>query len=162
MIEFKTLEEKHLEDVRSIYNDYVAHTTVSFDLDAASLDKMRELTLHDDPRFCSFVIMYEGHIIGYMMLSPFIKKHSCSRTAEITIYLNSQHKARGIGSQALRFLEEQAVEFGFHTLIAVICTENESSMHMFQKQGYTLKGILEQVAYKFDRYLDVAYVSKLL
>lgn len=162
MIQFISLEEKHLQTVRDIYNYYVAHTTVSFDLDAATIDKIRELTLHADPRFCSFAICDEGSVIGYMMLSPFIKKHSCARTAEITIYLNAQQKARGIGSQALHYLEACAREHGFHTLIAVICTENEPSMRMFQNQGYQLKGILEQVAYKFDRYLDVAYVAKML
>jgi len=159
MIQFTPMEEKHLENVRCIYNYYVTNTTVSFDLDPASIDKMRELTLHNE---LSFVICDEDCIIGYMMLSPFIKKHSCARTAEITIYLDAQHKARGIGSQALRYLEKRAQEHGFHTLIAVICTENEPSMRLFQNQGYQLKGILEQVAYKFDRYLDVAYVAKLL
>jgi len=162
MIQFTQLEEKHLQAVRNIYNYYVAHTTVSFDLDAATTDKMRELTLHADSRFCSYAICDGVNLIGYMMLSPFIKKHSCARTAEITIYLNAEHKAQGLGTQALRFLEECAKEHGFHTLIAVICTENEPSMRMFQNQGYKLKGILEQVAFKFDRYLDVAYVSKLL
>ncbi|MFC6331793.1 GNAT family N-acetyltransferase [Paenibacillus septentrionalis] len=162
MIRFTAAEEKYLKNVRDIYNDYVANTTVSFDVEPASIDKMRELTMHSDPRFCSYVILDDDRVIGYMMLSPFIKKHSCARTAEITIYLDGEFKAKGIGSQALEYLERKATEHGFHTLIAVVCTENERSISLFKRHHYQLKGILEQVAYKFDRYLDVAYMAKIL
>lgn len=160
MINFIPLEAKHLQAVREIYNEYVAHTTVSFDLDPASLEKMKELTQHHDARYCAYVILDQHQLVGYVLLSPFIKKHSCQRTAEVTIYLHPQYKAKGIGRQALQFIEARALELSFHTLIAVICTENEASMRLFAGQGYQLKGILSEVAYKFDRFLDVAYMQK--
>lgn len=162
MIQYIPVTTKHLDKIRTIYNWYVANSTVSFDLDAANLDKMKKLTIHEDIRYCSYVILDDEQVIGYVMLSPFIQKHSCHRSAEVTIYLANEYARKGIGGAALDFIEKQAVQNGFHTLLAVICTENESSMTAFSKRGYVLKGIIEQVAYKFDRFLDVSYYQKLL
>lgn len=162
MIIFTKALSQHIESIRSIYNWYVQHTTVSFDIDPADFAKMTKLVLHEDERFPSYVMIREEQVIGYVMLSPFIHKHGSSRTAEVTIYIQHGFEGKGYGKQALKFIEERAVEYGFHTLISVICTENDASIAAFTKAGYQLKGILEQVAYKFDRYLDVSYYQKKL
>lgn len=162
MIEFLTLTTKHLPSVRQIYNWYVANTTVSFDIDPASIEKMEKLTLHQDIRFVSFAIVESNSVIGYVMLSPFIQKHASFRSAEVSIYLAPGYEGKGIGKQALLFIEKQAIEQGFHTLIAVICSENDASLAAFERHGYKLQGMIEQVAYKFDRYLSVSYYQKLL
>ncbi|MCR8657831.1 GNAT family N-acetyltransferase [Paenibacillus endoradicis] len=162
MIHFEPISIKHLQYIREIYNEYVKTTTVSFDLEPATIEKITKLTMHDEKRFCSFVIKEDNEVIGYVLLSPFIQKHACFRTAEVTIYLDVRYGRRGIGSRALEFIEEQARANGFHTLIAVICTENESSIAAFSAKEYQLKGIISQVAYKFDRHLDVCYYQKLL
>lgn len=162
MIQFEPVTTKYLQYIREIYNRYVATTTVSFDVEPATLDKIKALTMHADERFCSFVIIDNLHVIGYVLLSPFIQKQACYQTAEVTIYLDEHYGKRGIGSRALEYIEEQALTNGFHTLIAVICTENEGSIAAFSARGYQLKGIIQQVAYKFDRHLDVSYYQKLL
>lgn len=162
MKQFEPTSMKHLQYIRNIYNEYVKTTTVSFDLEPATIDKIKTLTMHEDEQFCSFVIKDNDDVIGYMLLSPFIQKHACHRTAEVTIYLDPRYGRRGIGSRALEFIEKQAQANGFHTLIAVICTENESSIATFSAREYQLKGIIQQVAYKFDRYLDVCYYQKFL
>jgi len=162
VIQFEPITIKHLQYIRNIYNEYVKNTTVSFDVEPATIDKIKKLTMHGDERFCSYVIKDNNDVIGYVLLSPFIQKHACYGTAEVTIYLDVRYGRRGIGSRALEFIEEQALASGFHTLIAVICTENESSIAAFTAKEYQMKGIIQQVAYKFDRYLDVCYYQKLL
>lgn len=162
MITFTKALSQHLESIRSIYNWYVQHTTVSFDIDPADFAKTTKLVFHEDERFPSYVMMSEEQVIGYVMLSPFIHKHGSSRTAEVTIYIQHGFEGRGYGKRALQFIEQQATILGFHTLIAVICTENDASTAVFTKSGYQLKGILEQVAFKFDRYLDASYYQKKL
>jgi len=162
VVQFSLLKEEHLPAVLCIYNHYVTSTTVSFDIDPIDLDKLRAMTLHGQQRYPSYVMMDGAEVIGYVLLSPFIKKHGCDQTAEVSVYLQSQFSGKGIGKQALRFIEEVAKEQGLHTLIAVICTENVASLHLFQRQGYSNKGTLHEVAYKFTRYLDVTYMQKLL
>ena len=157
---FELFEYRHIEEVRKIYNHYVKHTSVSFDIEEASSEKIEHMFIHDNASFCSYVLLHEDSVIGYVSLSPFIKKHGSIHTAEVSVYLQPAASGQGLGSHLLNFIEQKAEQFQFHTLIAVVCTENSASTKLFERAGYKLQGILTEVAYKFDRYLNAAYYQK--
>ncbi|MBO9608179.1 MAG: N-acetyltransferase [Paenibacillaceae bacterium] len=156
------LEERHLPDVLAIYNHYVAHTTVSFDLEPLDLDDMRSKTLSGDNRFRSYAIVEGDSLIGYALLARHKAKPAYDVTAEITIYLAPAHLGLGIGPAAVAHLEAMAKELGFHSLVAVICTENERSARLFERLGYERCALFREVGRKFDRWLDVASYQKII
>jgi len=159
---FEEITEAHIGDVREIYNYYVKNTTISFDIDGADIEQMKASVMNDNPRFKSFVIFEDKSLKGYALLTQYKKKHAYDITAEVTIYLKPDCLGEGIGGQTLRFLEEQAREQGFKTLIATICTENERSIALFEKHGYVQRALFKEIAYKFDRGLDIVCHQKML
>ncbi|QHT61991.1 N-acetyltransferase [Paenibacillus lycopersici] len=162
IIAFEPYSGQYLERVRGTYNHFVAHTTVSFDLYPYDAEQMRQLIEPVSELYRSYVVLYAGRYAGYMLLTQHKKKLAFNVTAEVTIYLEPDFTGKGIGTEALRFLEETAASLRFHSLIAAICTENESSIALFSKLGYKQVAHYEEIAYKFDRWLDLACYQKKL
>lgn len=162
-IAFETYTSQYLEQVRGTYNYFVAHTTVSFDLQAFSPDQMRQLIEPVSELYRSYVVFYEGRYAGYLLLTQHKKKPAFNVSAEVTIYLEPDYTGKGIGKAAMLFLEDVARTRNFHSLVAAICSENEGSIALFSKLGYKQVAHYEEIAYKFDRWLDlVCYQKKLI
>lgn len=156
------MEERHLAEVLAIYNHYVTNTTVTFDLEPLAPEEMRSKALSGDARFRSYAIVEHEKVIGYALLTRHKAKPAYDVTAELTLYLAPAHVGRKIGPEAVARLEAIAKELGFHSLIAVICTENERSMRLFERLGYVRCALLREVGRKFDRWLDIASYQKFI
>lgn len=161
-IKFEEAKDEHLSEILDIYNYYVRNSTATFHLHDISTDGMRELLFFDNPKYKAFAIKNGDCLCGYCILSPFKKREAYDITAEITIYLKHDYIGKGVGSMAIRHLEKFAKENGFHSLIAVVCGENENSMRMFERNGYLKCGQLKEVGIKFGRMLDIIYYQKIL
>ncbi|SFL25805.1 phosphinothricin acetyltransferase [Paenibacillus sp. 1_12] len=159
---FTPIAEEHLREIMEIYNYFVANTTVSFNTELLTLDQMRAMVIHPNPRFRSFAILEDQLVKGYVLITQHKNKQAYDITGEVTIYLNPAFVGQGIGSKALHFIEDIARSEGFHSLVATICIENDSSMGLFNKHGYTQAAYFKEVGIKFDRKLDIAVLQKML
>ncbi|WP_458118828.1 N-acetyltransferase family protein [Paenibacillus sp. Z6-24] len=164
-IQFETVQEQHLPSILSIYNYYVLHTTVSFHTEPLSLEQMRTQLMNVPSHYKSYIIRDNeapADIAGYILVTPHKSKQAYDTTAEVTIYLHPYHTGKGLGSQALRFLEEEASGSGFHVLVATVCTENVNSIRLFERHGYEKCAHFRQIGRKFDRWLDIASYQKIM
>jgi len=116
----------------------------------------------DKPYYRSFLIVTDGAIAGYCAVSPWKKQEAYRHTAEVNIYLDHRRTGNGIGSLAIKRLEEFAVENDINTLIAGLCSENTPSRKLFEKNGYIQCAHFQQVGSKFGRMLDTIYFQKIL
>lgn len=101
-------------------------------------------------------------VVGYVYFSPYKKREAYMGTSEVTLYLLESKTRRGIGLDALSMIERRAEQAGIHTLLSVICGENEGSIRLFEKCSYEKCAHMKQVGRKFGRYLDVVIYQKLL
>ena len=62
----------------------------------------------------------------------------------------------------VRDLIERARSLGYHTVLAVSCTESVASIGLLKSLGFGVAGTLRQVGRKFDRSLDVVYLQLML
>ncbi|MFZ5987236.1 MAG: GNAT family N-acetyltransferase [Bacillota bacterium] len=159
---FEEIKEEHLSEVLGIYNYYVLNTTVTFNIKPLTLEEMKALVFFDDDRFKAFAITDNEEIRGYAILTRHKTREAYDNTAEVAIYLRNDCRGKGIGSAAVGFIEDLAVKNGFHVLVASICGENESSIKMFEKNGYIKCAHYREVGRKFGRWLDVVAYQKLL
>ncbi|WP_127507210.1 GNAT family N-acetyltransferase [Paenibacillus humicus] len=158
----KPIEERHLRQALHTYNHYVLNTTISFHTEALSLEEMRANVMGGDPRYRTYIIEEEGAYVGYALLTRHKNKQAYDTTAEITIYLDPNHRGKGTGSRAVASLEEKAAGLGFHMLVATVCTENERSIALFERLGYEKCAHFRQVGRKFGRWLDIASYQKIV
>ncbi|MBB3109998.1 phosphinothricin acetyltransferase [Paenibacillus phyllosphaerae] len=159
---FVTYDEQYLEQVTRTYNHYVAHTTVSYDLELYTTEQMRQLIEPASELYRSYVIMDDGEYAGYVLITQHKKKAAFKVTGEVTIYLEPTSTGRGIGKAAIPFIEQIAKEQGMHSLVASICSSNEGSLRIFANHGYEQVAHYKEVAYKFDRWLDLICLQKFI
>ncbi len=161
-VKFVEITENYLPKVREIYNYYIQNSTATFHIQPLTLGEMRQLVFYNDPRFKTFVIFDHDQLCGYCILARYREREAYSITAGATLYLKPGFTGKGIGSEALRFLEKLARQKGFHSLIGGICGENTASIKLFEKNGYTKCAHYKEVGKKFGRLLDVVHFQKLL
>jgi phosphinothricin acetyltransferase len=159
---FQEMEEKYLGELREIYNYYVSNSTATFQIEEISLSQMHELVFLDSPRYQAYVILADGVLCGYVILTQFKKREAYDETAEVTVYLKPGFTGKAIGQRAVRFIEQAAAERNIHALIACISGENTSSISLFEKLGYEKCGHFKEVGIKFGRRIDVVYYQKIL
>lgn len=160
--QFEIIKESDLPIVLDIYNHYVLHTTATFHANALSLSEMRELVFFENPKYRTYVIKENAHVLGYVLLTQHKKREAYDTTGEVTIYLSPDQIGKGLGGLALTFIETVAKENGFHVLLATICGENEKSIGVFERNGYVKCAHYHEVGRKFGKWLDVVAYQKLL
>jgi phosphinothricin acetyltransferase len=94
-------------------------------------------------------------IIGFAVVSPFRDRPAYATTVENSVYVHRQARGRGVGEVLLRELIATAGESGFHSLIARIVGENDSSIRLHEKCGFALVGTEIEVGRKHGHWLDV-------
>jgi L-amino acid N-acyltransferase YncA len=159
---FEPLQETHLAPVCDIYNYYIRNTTATFHTFPLTMNEMRELVFFNNPKYQTYAICREQQVCGYILLTQHKKRAAYDRTAEVTVYLTSAHTGRGLGSTALRFIEERARQARFHVLVATVCGENRPSIRLFLKNGYSQCAHYHEVGRKFERWLDLVAFEKII
>jgi len=149
-------------DINRIYNESVMQSTSSFDLEPVPLeDRQRWFLTHGDA-YPIIVAVIENKIVGWGSLSCFALKQGYRFTVEDSIYIDGEYKRRGIGTLILENLIESAKKRKYHTIVAIISSENDISIKFHEKMGFQISGCLREVGFKFDRWLDVVYMQYFL
>lgn len=161
-VNIEELQEEHLRAVLDIYTYYILNSTATFHDHALTMDEMREIVFFDTDQYKSFIIKEKDAICGYAILTQYKKREAYNGTAEVTVYLKHDCVGKGIGSLAVRFVEQLAKEKGFHALLAIICGENDKSIALFEKNGYFKCAHYKEVGMKFGRRLDVVSYEKII
>ena len=159
---FRPLTMDDMPGVTHIYNHYVVHTTTTFHTAPRTEAEMSAMLLFPEGPYASYALMEEGNLVGYCALVPFSRREAYAVTAELSLYLKPEARGNGYGQAMLDFLEKEALNRGFVSLMARVTADNAASIGLFEKNGYTRAGFYEKVGYKFGKLLDVAAFQKVL
>lgn len=152
------LRRARVEDVSAlaaIYNEAVLTTVATFDTEPRSLEAQGEWLRHHDHRHPVLVAELRGEVVGWASLSPWSDRRAYDGTAEVSFYVRSDHRGRGIGRILLTSLVTSADELGLHVLLARIADENAVSVHLHKTLGFQSVGVMREVGLKFGRWIDV-------
>jgi phosphinothricin acetyltransferase len=161
-LRFEPMAEKYLQDVLDIYNHYVINTTSTFQIKPLTIDEIRELVFHKDPRHKTFVLLLDDQVAGYVGVSAHHPREAYRNTADISVYIKKDCLGARLGETAVRFIEEYARKQGFRALIAAISGENTASIALFKRLGYFECAHYIKVGEKFGRLIDVVDLEKLV
>ena len=146
----------------AIYNYYIENTTITFEEEPLTLEEFTRRLRGIHASFPFFVVEEGGRVVGYAYLDRFHPRSAYRFTVALSVYLDHNVRARGIGSQLLCRIEEAARERGLRHIVSLIKGENSGSVRFHEKHGFEKKGTLSEVGFKFDRRLDVMYYQKTL
>lgn len=145
--------------IAEIYAHYVLDTAISFEIvppDAAEIGR-RMSSFRPYPYI---VAEEDGVIIGYAYAHPLSERPAYRRSAEVTIYLDSEVQGRGIGKALYAELEKQLASIGVHNLYAVVTYPGWGSVEFHQKMGYSICGKLTECGEKLGKLQSVVYMEK--
>jgi len=104
----------------------------------------------------------EGAVAGFGSYGPFRPHDGYLHTVEHSLYVDPAWQGRGLGRVMLAALLERAATAGKHAMVGGIEAGNTASIRLHQRAGFADNGTLPQVGRKFDRWLDLTLMVKLL
>jgi phosphinothricin acetyltransferase len=163
-IRFDRMAEGDREAVIDLFNYYIEN---SF---AAYLEKKVPYGLFDQflkltegyPAFTMRDGESEDRVVGFAFLRPYLPLGAFQRAAEITCFLEPGYTGRGIGSRILERIAGEARRKGIDTILANVCSLNESSLRFHERRGFAECGRFRRVAKKKGRDLDAVWMQLIL
>lgn len=151
------------EAMRVIYNTEVVGSTVTFDMVPRSPDDQRRW-LDDHRGVYPAIVAVDDHgtIAGFASVSPYRSRPAYSTTVEDSVYVRGDYRGRGVGGLLLSDLVALAGAHGFHAVMARIVGGHEASIALHRRCGFELVGVEREVGRKFNRWLDVVVMQRLL
>ena len=152
-----------LPAILDIYNDAILNSTAVWSTHAVDLASRRALLRDRREKGYPFLVAdLEGVVLGFASFGDFRPWDGYHATVEHTIYVHNHHHGKGVGKALMPPLIEAARRLGKHTMIAGIDADNRPSLHFHKGFGFEEKGRLAEVGQKFDRWLDLVLLQKIL
>ena len=139
-------------------------TTATYDYEPRTLEQ-RQAWFDDHERGGYAIFVAEdasGGIVGWSALNPYHARPGYRFTSENSVYIAADMRGQGLGRLLLAPLIDAARAQGLHAIIAAIDATNVASLRLHAQFGFIQVGHFKQVGYKFDRWLDVVYLERLL
>jgi phosphinothricin acetyltransferase len=152
-----------LPAILAIYNDAVANTTAIWNERLSDLEGRR--TWWQDRVGQGFPVLVadrDGVCVGYATYGPFRPNDGYKHSRELSVYVDAARRGRGIASRLMAALEAHARANDVHVLVGGLEAENTASLALHIKHGFEQVGHLKQVGRKFDRWLDLILMQKVL
>jgi L-amino acid N-acyltransferase len=151
------------EAIRSIYNAEVIGSTATFDLvPRTPPEQVAWLDEHRGPYPAVVAVDGEDVVLGFGSLSVYRDRPAYATTVENSVYVGADHRGKGVGRALLGELITLATQHGFHAVIARVGGGNEASIALHQACGFRMVGVEQEVGRKFNRWLDVSVLQRLL
>ena len=155
--------ERDLPAMLEIHNDAVLHSTAIWSVRPADLAGRRALLLERQALGYPFLGAFLGEVLaGYATFGAFRPHDGYDRTVEHSIYVHKDYRRRGVAGLLLPRLIDAARACGKHVMVGGIDAANVESIRLHERFGFAIVGRLPQVGYKFDRYLDLVFMQKIL
>ena len=148
-----------LPRLTEIYNHYVIHTPVTFDIEPYTVEK-RETWFSQfasTGRYRLLVAEENGAVVGYAGTTRFRPKAAYETTVETTIYCDQRAIGKGIGSQLYGALFDAIQHEDIRRIVAGYTLPNPASAALHQRFGFQRVGVFTKNGRKFGSFWDVAW-----
>lgn len=156
--------ERDLPALTELYNHYVRHTVVTFDIEPFTVERRRRdwFDHYGDtgPHRLLVAADEEDAPLGYVTSSPFRPKAAYATSVETSIYLRPDATGRGLGALLYAALFDALDDEDLHRAYAGIALPNDPSVALHSRLGFTSVGVQTEVGRKFGRYVDVAWLQR--
>jgi phosphinothricin acetyltransferase len=161
-IRIRTAEREDLPRITEIYNYYVLHTPVTFDVEPYTTERRM-------PWFAQFeakgrhrllVAEEQGSVLGYAGTTSFRPKAAYQTTVETTIYCAPEVVGKGIGRRLYAELFETLKGEDIHRFVAGYALPNAATEALHQRFGFKVVGVFSENGRKFGKYWDVCWTER--
>lgn len=160
------IREAVLDDIPSILeivNHYIAHDTCIYDIEPRAIDfQIAWFEIQMNLGNPVLVAEENSKLLGFASYAQFRPKVGYKFSMEHSVYLHPSEKGRGIGKLLLLSLINKAKQQNIHALIGGIDATNIDSIEFHKKLGFEVVGKMNEVGYKFNKWLDLVWMQKII
>jgi L-amino acid N-acyltransferase YncA len=103
-----------------------------------------------------------GVVAGFGLLSAYSERPVYAGVGEASVYVTASARGRGIGTQLIEALVEQAEMRGMHKLLGKLFASNEASARLVRRCGFETVGVHRRHAQLDGEWRDVTLVELLI
>ena len=154
-----------LEALTEIYNHYIVHSAITFDLHPFTTAARRawfDEHTESGPHRLLVATDEHGECVGYASSTRWRPKPAYNTTVEVSVYCHPDAVGRGCGTALYRALFAALEREDIHTIVAGVSLPNAASLSLHERFGFRPVGVFHAVGRKFDRYWDVAWFERRL
>lgn len=149
--------------IARIYNHYVTETIVTFEETIVSDGEMERRISDIQNQNLPWLIGEEhGELIGFALAGPFHHRSAYRYSVETTVYLDYRQTAKGFGRTLYKELLDQLRIQKLHIAMGCIALPNDASVKLHEALGFAKTAYLNEIGFKFGRWVDVGYWQLLL
>ncbi len=148
--------------VNEIQNHYVLTSTATFHTKPLTLDERRAWLNDRGSAYPVTVAEIDRAVVGWGALEIFRGRPAYRHTAEFSVYVHHDWHRRGIGRAIMTDLEKRARALQYHALVGGCCSESTAVIALLEALGYEHVARFREVGRKFDRWLDVVFLERVL
>jgi L-amino acid N-acyltransferase YncA len=153
--------ESDIPRITEIYAHHVLQGVASFEEIPPTADDMLQRMRDITNRRLPYLVAEQGNIVlGYAYAAPYKLRSAYRFTVENSIYIDASHHRRGLGALLLKELISQCEALGLRQMLAVIGGGSEASVALHAAHGFQHAGRLQNIGYKFDRWLDIVLMTR--
>ncbi len=146
-----------LPALADIYNEAVAHSVSTFDVEPQPPELFAERVASTRPGDHVVVAEERGRVIGMAYAATYRPRPAYDGTRETSVYLAPDARGRGLGRALYEELLARVDADGIHVCLAVIAQPNAASEALHEALGFERVGTLREVGRKFDRWVDTTW-----
>ncbi len=164
MIQIRHALISDLKTILTIINHEIIYGTAFWMTKTQTQDEQLEwFKNHKKENFPIFVAVDEKQqILGFATYNHFRAYDGFKHTVEHSIYLIPEAQNKGLGKQLMQHLINYATQHHIHVMIAAITADNQASIRLHEWFGFKNGGILPQTGLKFNKWLDLLFMYKIL
>lgn len=139
--------EADLPGIVDIYNSTVSTRLSTADTEPVTVASKRDWFRRHTPKQRPLMVHdVEGQVAAWVSFEPFYGRPAYRHTAEISIYIDPEHRRKGLGRRILGSALDMAPGLGIRSLVAFIFSHNTPSLQLFKSLGFRAWGSLPDVA----------------
>jgi phosphinothricin acetyltransferase len=150
-------EQADLPVLLDIYNHYVIHTPVTFDIEPRTLAQRQEWfdTFKHTGRYQCFVAEKSGSPVGWASSHRFHERAAYDTSVSVSVYLGPGHQRKGLGRRLYMALFDALEREDVHRIYGSITLPNPGSVGLHEAMGFVRIGVQSEVGRKFGKFWDI-------
>ncbi|RKS02574.1 GNAT family N-acetyltransferase [Flavobacterium sp. 102] len=162
-ISIRPYQKNDTQPIVDILNYNILNSTALYDYHPRTLEQ--QIAIFEDKLkkgFPVIVATIDKKVIGFGYYSEFRFRDAYRFTVEHSVYVANDFHGKGIGKVIMTNLIALAKTQKLHTMIAVIDSENQSSVTFHEQFGFKTIAVLKETGFKFDRWLHSQIMQLML
>jgi len=152
------------EPILAIFNEAITNSTALYDYKPRTKESM--VGWFENKRKGDFpvigVLSDAGELLGFASYGTFRPWPAYKYSVEHSIYVASPHRGKGIGKLLLQQIVNSARGQQYHVLIGGIDSQNNASIQLHTRFGFSHAGTIKHAGFKFGRWLDLDFYQLIL